>query len=672
MKITKSIPLLALLILSSGCSSLTRVDHVPIKKEGEKRDLVIFFDGTANDEGSHTNVAKLHNLVTLQNKTNISTSYIKGVGTDSKVIGMMMGWGIGNDVREGYSYLLENYDSTQGDEISLFGFSRGAYASRILAALLNVAGIPNTDNLTNKERRELVKDIYDAFKCRPQIKEKKNTLLEVKNNKDSHNASNCSSDNQYTVEQRREHVKSVISLKWKNKISYTPSAVNVRFIGLWDTVGALGIPDYEENIDEPNERYADQLCNINFAAHALSLDDDRARIFTPLLLTRQHLRDECKSNNKTKDLVEDVNYTAKVNEVWFSGAHSDVGGGYSDTEINGVSLNWMLDEMEKRELNIVPRSTEVYSDYLGKTHDPEAGLFGLIYKKQNRAISCYTDRKNTKEDKCMSAPDKKGYADGSTDESEKLRIHQSVLDRLCVKTPENHESFWFKQDKYKNCLTCDSSGYGMLNSLNPQCNKNIEVISSKRYKRREGKLGDITCNYDACPKANGYAYQKDKSCNFDHQKVKLRAKQRLSSEKITSSKKIIVYADVKNDRTGIYLSKDKFYTFKINENYTWVDCDTTVATPFNGRPTWAKGQTIGKNLINIFGKTIAYAPFNGYMELLGVVAEQQFELGKLAQTGSKFSPNEDGELILRVNEPRFMKQVYENNSGVLELTITSK
>ena len=124
-------------------------------KINKTRDLVIFFDGTSNDEGSHTNIAKLHNLVTLQNRSDISTTYIKGVGTGTKIIGMAMGWGIGDDVREAYLYLIDNYDHKYKDRISIFGFSRGAYTARILASLLYVAGIPDVKHLTQKRKRSV-------------------------------------------------------------------------------------------------------------------------------------------------------------------------------------------------------------------------------------------------------------------------------------------------------------------------------------------------------------------------------------------------------------------------------------------------------------------------------------------------------------------------------------
>ena len=106
----------------------------------------------ANEEGSHTNISKLHKLVTLQNKDDVLSTYIEGVGTRKRILGMATGWGIGNDVRSAYLFLLENYK--EHDKVYVFGFSRGAYASRILSSMLYVAGIPKTTRLYQARREE--------------------------------------------------------------------------------------------------------------------------------------------------------------------------------------------------------------------------------------------------------------------------------------------------------------------------------------------------------------------------------------------------------------------------------------------------------------------------------------------------------------------------------------
>ncbi len=293
---------LAALFLA-GCGNIA-VNHVPHQPESKPKKLAVFFDGTANDEGSYTNVAKLHNLVTLQARPDVSTSYIKGVGVDGKILGMATGWGIGLDVRQAYLYLAENYSHEPEDEIYIFGFSRGAYAARILAALIHVAGIPDVRSIENRNARiGYIEQIYDAYK----------------------------SNGERSIEDRRKRVEAVLK---------TPTVhAQIKFLGIWDTVEALGLPNYAETVDVPNPRYADQLCNVTKAAHAVALDDNRARIFTPILLTRAHLTEAC----------EHVDIDQVVTEVWFSGAHSDVGGGYSDTHLSGVSLNWMIGQIRKAE-----------------------------------------------------------------------------------------------------------------------------------------------------------------------------------------------------------------------------------------------------------------------------------------------------------------------------------
>ena len=391
MKATILGALCLLFLMLAGCASNTAVNHVPHSDASTPRKLVVFLDGTANSEGSHTNVAKLHNLVTLQDDPTILTSYIEGVGTNGKVVGMAMGWGIGHDVREAYTFLTEHYDAERHDEVYIFGFSRGAYAARILAAMVHVAGIPKLCGLSEKERKAKVKKIYAAYKS------KKN------------------------IDERRDDVAGVLGRP--------PASVSVEFLGLWDTVEALGWPDYKENTVNPNPRYADQLCNIKKAAHALSIDDDRARIFTPILLTNPHLVDQC---DGVPVVIDDV-----VDEVWFSGAHADVGGGYADTFISGNSLNWMLEKI--RPYGIAPNGARVYADALGTTHDPESGLFGLIYHKRNRNLPGYVETSS--------------YNDG------KLKIHQSVLTRLAAQAPESFESTWFLSKGFKHCFEKKGKGY---------------------------------------------------------------------------------------------------------------------------------------------------------------------------------------------------------------------
>lgn len=407
--------IIVLLTLLTSCTSASSIQQLP--QTQDRRKLIVFFDGTSNDETSDTNVKKLHSLVSLQNRPDISTIYIEGVGAQGKIIGMATAWGIGHRVRIAYSYLLQEY--RPGDSIYLFGFSRGAYSARILAAMLYFAGLPGVDPAAD---RDFVSDLYDQYKGK-------------------------SIDRRARIEQI-----------FANRKLPKPSPVRVNIIGLWDTVEAHGIPDYAESVDEVNYRYGDQLCNIDRGLHAVSMDDNRARIFTPILLTRPHLLDDCQelatalSSSEAKALYIDK----IVEEVWFSGAHSDVGGGYRDSLLSGVSLNWMMRQIRASKADILPPAAAVREDALGKSHNPEGGIWGLIYRAKTRNLPQYARSGTTL------------YND------RKLKVHSSVILRLssCDATackPQMHEYPWLAKEWGQNCFKENMGKLEFVGSASDSC-----------------------------------------------------------------------------------------------------------------------------------------------------------------------------------------------------------
>ncbi|MGI9551841.1 MAG: phospholipase effector Tle1 domain-containing protein [Aurantibacter sp.] len=350
------------LTLLGGCGSKKPIVHRPVQETESPKKIAVFFDGTASNEGSHTNISKLYNLVTLRKNANINAAYLEGVGNGADFLGILTGSGIRKEVCNAYLYLAENYDYRRGDEIYLFGFSRGAYTARILAGLIHSAGIVDLRAIPPKERSAFIKKIYKAHKGEKTLQDRRNDVFKV-------------------TQQRLDF-----------------DSYKIEFMGLWDTVESLGLPDYNDEYYVPKNGYLDQLCNVKRAAQALSLNDNRSSVFTPVLLNLEHLVKECSA----------VDPAEVANEVWFFGAHSDVGGGALNTNISGVSLNWMIAQI--KEYDLIPEYAEVYENHLDVTNDPRKGFMKVIFPKKGRKLVFFTSMEGYKQ--------------------EKLKIHQSVLDRL--------------------------------------------------------------------------------------------------------------------------------------------------------------------------------------------------------------------------------------------------
>jgi len=220
--------------------------------------------------------------------------YDSGVGTDGTpfehFFGGTMGDGLFEKVQDGYGFVSYVWDV--GDEIYIFGFSRGAYTARSLAGMLAAFGVP-TKNLDNRT----VKRVFDAYRIGDH-------------------------------DQR---------LKAKAELSaeYGLAEVKVRMVGVWDTVGALGIPGHLfGDFDQAKYGFLDTTLNpcIQNAFHAISLDERRAS-FSPTLWTNP---DGSSRNNDDQ-----------VQQVWFPGVHCDVGGSYAQCDLSNITLRWMIDNAKR-------------------------------------------------------------------------------------------------------------------------------------------------------------------------------------------------------------------------------------------------------------------------------------------------------------------------------------
>ena len=260
--------------------------------------LVLLCDGTWNtpdqDAGGkpcRTNVTRIASAVAAADARGVAQSiyYQRGVGTSrgERIRGGAFGMGLSRGVQQVYRHIVNNYEP--GDELFLFGFSRGAYMARSTAGLIRNAGIL---------RRQNVDQIGAAYAL---------------------------------YRDRVTHPRDVESQLFRRTFSHEDA--RIRFIGVWDTVGALGIPwSGIPGVDRINRRWQfhdTQLSStVQSAFQALAIDEAR-KPFQPAIWQQQPTA---------------VDQT--LEQVWFSGVHCDVGGGYPDTGLSDISLKWMVNRAQ--------------------------------------------------------------------------------------------------------------------------------------------------------------------------------------------------------------------------------------------------------------------------------------------------------------------------------------
>lgn len=271
--------------------------------------IVICLDGTGNQMHAtgHTNVATLFRMLDLSDPERQVGYYDPGVGTMaaanarghlgrwwSRIGGLAFGWGLKTNVAEAYTFLMQHYEP--GDELYIFGFSRGAYTARALVGMLNRPGLlrPGSENLVpyavaqyatngkigDAEKRN-IQEFSHAF-CRgtaadPLSKPRKNDPYEM---------------------------------HWHS--------VPITYLGVWDTVKAAGFLRFGD-LHWP---YTRELFNVKTIRHAISIDENR-RPYRPYPCDPSHFG---------------------LDEAWFAGVHSDVGGTFpDDPRLAKIALKWVLD-----------------------------------------------------------------------------------------------------------------------------------------------------------------------------------------------------------------------------------------------------------------------------------------------------------------------------------------
>jgi uncharacterized protein (DUF2235 family) len=283
------------------------------------RRFALLFDGTWNKRRTGTNVIRMRRAIRSAGAADPQQPcfYDEGVGTRwwNRLSGGAFGRGLSENIQEGYAWLARQHQP--GDEIYVFGFSRGAYTARSLVGLIRKCG------LLNDVSGRSVADAYALYRDKA-VAPKDARAVE------------------FRARRSRE--------------------TRVRFIGVWDTVGALGIPISQIPFSRDYYQWHDTELSgiVDYAMHAVAVDEHR-QDFGVTLWTM------AKPGN------------VRVEQRWFAGAHSDVGGGEGGTLPN-LALRWLQERAEEAGLQLAGKAEVAPRDAFGPIQDSYASFMGGIYR----------------------------------------------------------------------------------------------------------------------------------------------------------------------------------------------------------------------------------------------------------------------------------------------------
>ena len=297
------------------------------------KNIIILCDGTSNEiSEDRTNILRLFGALTRDNKQIVF--YDPGVGTFGaanawsyyyrkfhEIWGLATGWGLDKNVKDCYRFLVEHYDDgtrqkgpkAEPDRIYIFGFSRGAYTARVLAGFIHAIGLIRPININ------LLDYAYRAYKGVSDDRRK-----------------TSNSDDVFAEVRLYERI-------------LAPRRPAIRCLGLFDTVSSV----IEWGRFGPRLRshaYTKTNQSVESVRHAVAIDERRT-MFQPQLWPAG--KDYWGGPFRSKEPAPQ-----DVKEIWFSGVHGDVGGGYPE-KVSGLAkipLAWMIDETKKLGLSYKTRT----------------------------------------------------------------------------------------------------------------------------------------------------------------------------------------------------------------------------------------------------------------------------------------------------------------------------
>jgi uncharacterized protein (DUF2235 family) len=334
-----------------------------MNEKPQHRNLILCSDGTGNSagKGRGTNVWRIYEALARPSESKDDwplqlSIHDDGVGTSGikflALLGGAFGLGLARNVRELYTWLARNY--REGDKIFLFGFSRGAFTVRCLAGMICRLGIPIRPK--EEEMDATVREAWSTFKW-------------------------CQSGSETAEEEAK-------------KIRDSSHRPNIHFIGVWDTVDAYGLPfdGLRVLVVKATQifnrfrltrwlawtKWGDNKLHEDVlkACHALAIDDERVT-FHPVLW-----------DEKGSEGPRPGNPDPRIEQVWFPGMHSDVGGGYPRGSLARVTLDWMMAKAYDEGLRFDPKSVDAVRsemNWLGPMHDSRR-LAGTFYRYGPREV----------------------------------------------------------------------------------------------------------------------------------------------------------------------------------------------------------------------------------------------------------------------------------------------
>jgi uncharacterized protein (DUF2235 family) len=334
----------------------------------DRQRLVVCLDGTWNEQDSCTNV--LHHFNLVHEGVDPKSGFVQrryyhpGVGTNTLdgVSGGGFGFGVEQNVRDAYNWLIANYcegsGGTDADEIYIFGFSRGAYTARSLVGFIAECGLlrrgaPLTveglwsDYCILGRRKEQRRSAWESVFWQPPARIRPITQL----------TSDPWSRKPYLAPDLNDAERLLVH--WSRRVRIT-------YLGVYDTVGAMGwdalaIPGLTSRVAMHNNMRPTTL--IQYCRHALAIDENRSSFnHTPFVAFVGHdLRELERGTEQDNDNGvpgQDQKYwdrtlemwKRKIEQRWFVGAHSNIGGGYDGNLLSEAPFHWILEGAARKGL----------------------------------------------------------------------------------------------------------------------------------------------------------------------------------------------------------------------------------------------------------------------------------------------------------------------------------